>query len=94
MAWDKGRASLSILRTAFGVDWAERIRIVYAGDDPTDEDAILALKGLAYTFRIVNNYFTKTMADRRLPSTDSVLTLLKWLERHMADRCVRFLILA
>ena len=43
--------------------------------------------GLAYTFRIVkDNYFTKTMADRRLPSTDSVLTLLKWLERHMADR--------
>ena len=45
MAWDKGRASLSILRTAFGVDWAERIRIIYAGDDNTDEDAILALKG-------------------------------------------------
>ena len=46
MAWDKGRASLSILRTAFGVDWAERIRIIYAGDDTTDEDAILALKGI------------------------------------------------
>ena len=45
VAWDKGRASLSILRTAFGVDWAERIRIIYAGDDNTDEDAILALKG-------------------------------------------------
>jgi trehalose 6-phosphate synthase/phosphatase len=87
VAWDKGRASLSILRTAFGVDWSERIRIIYAGDDTTDEDAILALKGLAYTFRIVkDNYFTTTMADRRLPSTDSVLTLLKWLERHMADR--------
>ena len=44
---------------------------------------------MAYTFRIVkDNYFTKTMADRRLPSTDSVLTLLKWLERHMADRYV------
>ena len=86
VTWDKGRASLYILRTAFGVDWAERIRIVYAGDDITDEDAILALKGLAYTFRIVNSHFTKTMADRRLPSTDSVLTLLKWVERHMADR--------
>ena len=43
--WNKGRAALYILRTAFGVDWAERIRIVYAGDDFTDEDAIKALKG-------------------------------------------------
>ena len=51
MAWDKGRASLSILRTAFGVDWAERIRIIYAGDDTTDEDAILALKGNHFSFR-------------------------------------------
>ena len=51
MAWDKGRASLSILRTAFGVDWAERIRIIYAGDDATDEDAILALKGNHLSFR-------------------------------------------
>ena len=51
MAWDKGRASLSILRTAFGVDWAERIRIIYAGDDTTDEDAILALKGNLFSFK-------------------------------------------
>lgn len=36
-----GRASLYILRTAFGVDWSERIRIIYAGDDVTDEDAML-----------------------------------------------------
>jgi trehalose-6-phosphatase len=28
------------------VDWEERIRIVYAGDDFTDEAAIKALKGL------------------------------------------------
>ena len=30
---------------AFGVDWVERIRIIYVGDDFTDEDAIKALKG-------------------------------------------------
>lgn len=29
---------------------------------------------------------TKTMADKRLPSTDSVVTLLRWVERHMATR--------
>ena len=38
--WNKGRASFYILRTAFGVDWSERIRIIYAGDDITDEDAM------------------------------------------------------
>lgn len=36
-----GRASIYILRTAFGVDWSERIKIIYAGDDDTDEDAML-----------------------------------------------------
>ena len=44
--WDKGRAAIYILRTAFGVDWSERIRIIFAGDDVSDEDAIIALKGL------------------------------------------------
>lgn len=39
--WNKGRASIYILRTAFGVDWGERIKIIYAGDDTTDEDAML-----------------------------------------------------
>lgn len=35
-----GRASIYILRTAFGLDWSERIRVIYAGDDVTDEDAM------------------------------------------------------
>lgn len=38
--WNKGSASIYILRTAFGLDWSERIRIIYAGDDVTDEDAM------------------------------------------------------
>lgn len=25
---------------AFGVDWHERVRVIYAGDDVTDEDAM------------------------------------------------------
>ena len=41
--WNKGRASIYILRTAFGVDWSERIKIIYAGDDVTDEDAMMVL---------------------------------------------------
>ncbi|CAH1184203.1 unnamed protein product [Phyllotreta striolata] len=84
--WNKGRASIYILRTAFGVDWSERIRIIYVGDDQTDEDAMLALKGMAATFRVTTSQITKTSAERRLPSTDAVLTMLKWVERHLGRR--------
>ncbi|XP_045768710.1 alpha,alpha-trehalose-phosphate synthase [UDP-forming] [Maniola jurtina] len=84
--WNKGRASIYILRTAFGLDWSERIRIIYAGDDVTDEDAMLALKGMAATFRIASSTITKTSAERRLSSTDSVLAMLKWVERHFSRR--------
>ena len=63
-----------------------RIRIIYAGDDVTDEDAISALKGMSFTFRISNSNLTQTEADKRLPSTDSVLTLLRWVEKHMSER--------
>ena len=83
--WDKGRASIYMLRRAFGVNWA-KLGIIFAGDDVTDEDAIKALKGMAFSFRIVGNYETKTFADCRLPSVESVLTMLKWLENHMNSR--------
>lgn len=49
--WNKGRASIYILRTAFGLDWSERIRIIYAGDDVTDEDAMKVRKCNEDTFR-------------------------------------------
>ena len=65
MAWDKGRASIYILRTAFGVDWSDRIRIIYAGDDVTDEDAMQALKGMAFSFRVVSSNLTQTSASMR-----------------------------
>ncbi|ODN04256.1 Bifunctional trehalose-6-phosphate synthase/phosphatase [Orchesella cincta] len=84
--WNKGRASIYILRTSFGVDWHERVRIIYAGDDVTDEDAIQALKGMAVTFRVTPSHTVRTLADRRLPSTDSVLMMLKWVERHLSKR--------
>jgi len=86
VSWNKGRATIYILRTAFGVDWSERIKIIYAGDDLTDEEAMTALKGMATTFRISSSHIIKTAADHRLPSTDSVLTMLKWIERHFSRR--------
>ncbi|CAG0899508.1 unnamed protein product [Darwinula stevensoni] len=84
--WDKGRASIYILRTMFGVDWLERIRVIYVGDDVTDEDAMRTLKGVAYTFRITSHCLVRTAASRCLSNTDSVLTLLKWVERHVIKR--------
>ena len=148
--WDKGRAAIYILRTAFGVDWSERIRIVFAGDDVGDEDAIVALKGLikknkssytffvflvlillrrwpikraracgispalslffpnflfllnwvvkragiGATFRVTSDMDIETAADRRLPNTDVVLALLKWIERFMIHRKPRFCVTA
>lgn len=87
--WNKGRASIYILRTSFGVDWSERIKIIYVGDDLTDEDAMVALKGMARTFRVTSSDIVKTAADHRLPSTDSVYTMLKWVERHFMGRKAR-----
>ena len=47
---------------------------------------------MAMTFRIVDSHsspWTKTCAEKRLPSTDSVVTLLKWIERHMSTRNIQ-----
>lgn len=41
---------------------------------------------MAATFRVTTSQITKTQAERRLPSTDSVLTMLKWVERHLSRR--------
>jgi trehalose 6-phosphate synthase/phosphatase len=45
-----------------------------------------ALKGMAATFRVASSMIIRTAAARRLPNTDSVLMLLKWLERHLSQR--------
>ena len=47
------------------MDWSDRIRIIYAGDDVTDEDAMSTLKGMAFSFRVVNSNLTQTVADKR-----------------------------
>lgn len=41
---------------------------------------------MAATFRIASSNIIKTAAERRLPSTDSVLTMLKWVERHFMNK--------
>lgn len=87
--WNKGRASIYILRTLYGLEWQNRVRVLFAGDDATDEDAMRALQGMAVSFRVTANQSVRTAANRRLPNTDSVLLLLRWLERRMGTRAPR-----
>jgi len=84
--WDKGNAAIHILRSAFGVAWSDRIRIIFAGDDLTDEDAMKALKGMAYSFRVVNSGLVTTLANHRLSDTKGVLAMLQWVEAFMLNR--------
>ncbi|XP_076037355.1 uncharacterized protein LOC143022854 [Oratosquilla oratoria] len=88
VTWDKGRAAIYILRTLFGLDWCDRISTIFAGDDKTDEDAMITLQGMATTFRVTTSQTVKTNANYRLPSTDAVLTMLKWLERRLSTRAI------
>ena len=81
IGWDKGRAVLHMLREWHGPAWSERVRVIYVGDDRTDEDAFRFLAGLALTFR-VGAADTPTDAVHRLPNVDAVEKLLGWVGRR------------
>ena len=85
IGWDKGRAVLHVLRARYGPHWSETARVVYVGDDQTDEDAFRFLAGLAETFR-VGSADTPTEATRRLPDVAAVASLLGWLGRRPEPR--------
>jgi trehalose 6-phosphate synthase/phosphatase len=74
------------LKTVFGDDWTEKLKVIFAGDDVTDEDAMTALKGVAFSFRITKDSNTNTVANKILPCTTSVLDLLKWVEDYLIKR--------
>jgi trehalose-phosphatase len=78
IGWDKGRAVLHLLRARHGPAWSESLRVVYLGDDDTDEDAFRTLVGLGTTFR-VGGADRPTFAVRRLPDVEAVEALLRWL---------------
>jgi trehalose 6-phosphate synthase/phosphatase len=83
IGWDKGHAVLHILRERYGPAWSENVRVIYVGDDHTDEDAFRFLAGLASTFR-VGSADDATAATRRLPDVNAVRALLEWLGRRKA----------
>ncbi|MBX3027999.1 bifunctional alpha,alpha-trehalose-phosphate synthase (UDP-forming)/trehalose-phosphatase [bacterium] len=81
IGWDKGQAALHIVRQWYGPAWSERARVVYVGDDQTDEDAFRVLAGLGVTFR-VGGAESVTLAERRLANPVAVEALLAWLAQR------------
>ncbi|EDV99221.1 probable trehalose-phosphate phosphatase J [Drosophila grimshawi] len=77
--WNKGEAALHILKSKFGADWSKEVRVVFAGDDTTDEDAMKVLKGFGRSFRIAADAQVETFADFRLPKQDLMMDLFKWI---------------
>lgn len=81
IGWDKGQAVLHVVRSRYGPLWSEQVRVVYVGDDETDEDAFRILAGLGVGFR-VGSAEAPTYAARRLPGVAAVTSLLRWLARR------------
>ena len=91
LGWDRGRSSIHILRSLYGVDWEDMVQVIYAGDSAADEFAMEALRGVAYTFKVINedtSAITKTWANSRIQGPDSVLTMLRFLERKLSGNLV------
>jgi len=78
--WDKGEGVKMTLQKKFGDDWAKDRKIVYCGDDTTDEDAMKVLKGIGKTFRVSELPNLKTYADFQIKTPEEVGYLLKWLQ--------------
>lgn len=90
--WNRGRSSIHVLRSLFGVDWEERVQVIYAGDSDADEDAMETLKGIAYSYRIISEdatVITKSWADARLQGPEDVLTMLKFVEKKLSGRKIK-----
>lgn len=81
--WNKGYAAEFILETTFGKEWRNTMKVVVAGDDATDEDAIRAMKGEGATFRVTRKDCIDTAADFLLDSPVEVSHLLKWISENV-----------
>src|SRR5262245_535886 len=83
IGWDTGHAVLHVMRQRYGPTWSERVRVVYLGADPTDEDAFRVLAGLGARCR-TNGADSLTFADRWLPNVDAARAMLEWLAARAA----------
>ncbi|XP_058453158.1 uncharacterized protein LOC131431452 [Malaya genurostris] len=80
--WNKGFAAEYILKANFDENWRNR-KVIFAGDDTTDEDVMKTIKGTGRSFRVSKNPNIETHADFVIPSVQSVYHLLKWLEKKV-----------
>ena len=79
--WNAGHAIMHAVRHTSGPDWSERVRIVYIGNEGSDEEIFHILGGLGTTIR-VGTADTVTAASRQLPDAENVLELLRWFAEH------------
>jgi trehalose-phosphatase len=77
--WHKGHAALWLLGKRFGADWPARVRAVFIGDDVTDEDAFRSLRGIGRSICVAPYAPVGVQPDYRLPDSDAVVALVRWL---------------
>jgi trehalose-phosphatase len=82
--WNKGKAAGYILSHTFGKDWRQTKKVVFAGDDTTDEDVCELLQGSGISFRVTKDPALETKATYKVPSTESITKLLQWIEKRFA----------
>jgi len=84
VSWDKGAAVRWILTRLYGPDWPRRARVVYAGDDRTDEDVFETLADPAVTVKVGPHVYP-TAARYQLESVEDVYRCVRLLERWLAS---------
>jgi trehalose 6-phosphate synthase/phosphatase len=78
--WHKGHAVLWLLGQRYGDNWPSHVRALFIGDDTTDEDVFRSLRGIGRSI-CVGSFVPQpaAQADYRLPDSDAVIALIRWL---------------
>ncbi|CAH1098658.1 unnamed protein product [Psylliodes chrysocephalus] len=79
--WNKGKVAILLLEKEYGSSWQNESKVIFVGDDTTDEDAISALKGNAASFRITKSCTVETQAEKLISSPEETLKILKLVEK-------------
>ncbi|KAG5893359.1 hypothetical protein JTB14_000124 [Gonioctena quinquepunctata] len=80
--WNKGKVALLLLEKKYGANWKNGTKVIFIGDDTTDEDAMRELKdAAAATFRIASSVNITSFAEKLLSSTTEVFKILKLVEK-------------